>query len=241
MLNNFFTRIYNGASNLVSGMTSAVGKFKEFGSAVGKHINNITQSLTPETIGKAVFSGLTGTMVKISKATYLTTEKPNIIDGYNLDKQLSNVNTLVYYNDQNVIIGFRGTRTIDDLITDVSVVRGTDDNIRFQQAIEMYNRVKNKYPNKTIMTTGQSLGGSLALYLNSLYGIRAEVFNPGVGLGFLKSNPNRANAFIYVIKGDPISALTGLSNLGTLKVYEPLDPESNMRQRHSLSNFTTTS
>ena len=233
--------MYKGASNAISGISSAVGKIKQFGSAVGKHVGNITQALTPEASGYAVFSGLTATMVKISKATYLKTEKPKEIDGYKLDTQLSNVNTLIYYNDTNVIIGFRGTVNIDDIITDVSVVKGTDDNIRFQQAVEMYNKVKAKYPDKTIMATGQSLGGSLALYLNSLYGIRAEVFNAGVGLGFLKSNPNRANAFLYVIKGDPISALSGLSNLGNLKVYEPIDPNATMRERHSLKNFTTTS
>lgn len=241
MLNNFFNRIYKGASNLVGGMSSAVGKIRSFGSAVGKHVGNITQALTPEAVGNAVFSGLTGTMVKISKATYMKTDKPENIDGYEYDKELSNVNTLIYYNDTTVIIGFRGTVNIDDIITDVSVVKGTDDNIRFQQAVEMYNKVKSKYPNKIIMATGQSLGGSLALYLNSLYGIKVEVFNPGVGLGFLKSNPNRANAFIYVIKGDPISALTGLSNLGNLKVYNPINPDATMRERHSLKNFTTTS
>ena len=91
------------------------------------------------------------------------------------------------------------------------------------------------------MATGHSLGGSLALYINSLYNIKVEVFNPGVGLGFLKSNPNRSNATLYVIKGDPISALTGLSNLGTLKVFNPINPEAGLRERHSMNNFKSIS
>jgi hypothetical protein len=240
MLNNFFNRIYNGASNFVGGITSAVGKFKSFGSAVGKHVGNITQALTPEAQGNAVFSGLSSTMLKITKASY-ESSRPQDIDGYEYDPDLSNSNTAIYFNDQNVIIGFRGTVNVDDLITDVSVIKGTSDNIRFQQAVEIYNKVKNKYPNKRIYATGHSLGGSLALYLNSLYGIKVETFNAGMGLGFLKSNPNRSNALMYVIKGDPISSLAGLSNLGILKVFNPINPEAGLRERHSMKNFISSS
>jgi len=240
MLNNFFTRMYKGASNAISGISSAVGKIKQFGSAVGKHVGNITQALTPEAQGNANFSGLSSTMLKITKASY-ESKRPDYIDGYEYDNELSNSNTAIYYNDNNVIIGFRGTVNIDDLITDVQVVKGTSDNIRFKQAIEIYNKVKNKYPSKTIMATGHSLGGSLALYLNSLYNIKVETFNAGMGLGFLKSNPNASNAMMYVIKGDPISSLAGLSNLGTLKVFNPIDPNAGLRERHSIKNFNSIS
>jgi hypothetical protein len=240
MLNNFFNRMYKGASNFVGGITSAVGKIKSFGSAVGKHLGTITQALTPEANENANFSGLSSTMLKITKASYEST-RPQNIDGYEYDSELSNSNTAIYHNERNVIIGFRGTVNIDDLITDVSVIKGTADNIRFKQAVEIYNKVKNKYPEKTIMATGHSLGGSLALYLNSLYNIKVETFNPGVGLGFLKSNPNASNATLYVIKGDPISALTGLSSLGTLKVFNPINPEAGLRERHSIKNFNSIS
>jgi hypothetical protein len=178
-------------------------------------------------------------MLKITKASYQST-RPSEIDDYYYDNQLSNSNTAIYYNDRNVIIGFRGTVNIDDVITDIQVIKGTADNIRFQQAIEIYNKVKAKYPNSIIYATGHSLGGSLALYLNSLYNIKVETFNAGMGLGFLKSNPNRANALMFVIKGDPISALAGLSNLGTLKVFNPIDPNAGLKERHSLKNFTST-
>ena len=238
MLNNFFSRMYQGASNAVSGITSAVGKIRSFGSAVGKHIRHITQAMTPEAMGNAIFSGLTATMLKITKASY-ESARPTIIDGYNYDPQLSNSNTAIYYNNENVIIGFRGTVNIDDLITDVSVIKGTADNARFQQAIEIYKKVRGKYEKQNILATGHSLGGSLALYLNSLYGIKVETFNAGMGLGFLKSNPHRSNALMYVIKGDPISSLAGLSNLGILKVYNPIDPNAGLRERHSMKNFNT--
>lgn len=240
MLNNFFTRIYKGASNAVSGITSAVGKMRSFGSAVGKHIGNISQALTPEASGNANFTGLTSTMLKITKASY-ESKRPDNIDGYDYDTKFSNNNTAIYYNSENVIIGFRGTANIDDLKTDVSVLKGTTDNARFKQAVDTYNIIKDNYPKYKILATGQSLGGSLALYLNSLYNIKVDVFNAGVGLGFLKSNPNRSNANIYVIKGDPISALAGLSNLGNLKVYNPIDPNAGLIERHSLKNFTSSS
>jgi hypothetical protein len=234
MLNNFFSRMYNKISSSVS---NAVGKFHQFGSAVGKHLSTAVSVITPEATGNANLSGLSATMLKITKASYKTDRAENI-DGYIYDKDLSNNNTAVYHNDNNVIIGFRGTVNIDDLITDVSVIKGTADDIRFKQAVETYNKVKNKYPNLRIMATGHSLGGSLALYLNSLYNIPVETFNAGMGLGFLKSNPNSANVLMHVIKGDVISGLAGLSNLGTLKVYNPVNPNATTREKHSIKNFS---
>lgn len=244
MLNNFFSRMYRGASNVVSGISSAVGKMKQFGSAVGKNISKGLAVLSPESQGQAVFTGLTATMLKITKATYDGKEtRPQNIDGYLYDKDFSNVNTAIYHNENNVIIGFRGTENIDDLITDFSVLRGTEDDKRFKEAVETYNKVKNKYPNLRIMSTGHSLGGSLALYLNKLYNIPVETFNAGMGFGFLKSNLNSANVKMYAIKGDLLSGLSGLSrlvgsNLGTLKMYDPINPDATTRQKHSIKNFS---
>jgi len=242
MLNSFFSRIYRGASNVVSGISSAVGKMKQFGSAVGKNISKGLAVLSPESQGRAVFTGLTATMLKITKATY-ESSRPSTIDGYQYDPQLSNVNTAVYHNENNVIIGFRGTANIDDVITDFSVLRGTEDDKRFKEAVETYNKVKNKYPNLRIMSTGQSLGGSLALYLNKLYNIPVETFNAGMGFGFLKSNLNYANVKMYAIKGDLLSGLSGLSglvgsNLGNLKMYDPINPDAAPLKRHSIKNFS---
>lgn len=229
MLSDFFSKIYQGA-------THAVGKIKQFGSAVGKHIKTVAQALTPEATGNARFTGFSATLLKITRATY-EQDRPENIDGYTLDKELSNVNTAIYYNADNVIIGFRGTVNADDLVTDIQVIKGTSDNIRFKQAVEIYNKVKNKYPNLKIYATGHSLGGSLALYLNSLYGITVETFNPGMGLGFLKTNPNASNATLNIIKGDIISSLSGLSSLGKVNVYNPINPEGTARQAHSIKNF----
>lgn len=244
MLNNFFSRMYNGASKIASGIGSAVGKMKQFGSAIGKHISTGLSVLSPESQGQAVFTGLTATMLKITNATYDVSEKrPKNIDNYIYDKELSNVNTAIYHNKENVIIGFRGTVNIDDLITDFSVLRGKDDDIRFKEAVEIYNKVKNKYPTLRISATGHSLGGSLALYLNSLYNIPVETFNAGMGFGFLKSNLNSANVKMYAIKGDILSGLSGLSglvgsNLGNLKMYDPKNPDATPRKRHSIKNFS---
>jgi hypothetical protein len=229
MLSDFFSRIYQGA-------THAVGKIKQFGSAVGKHIKTFAQRLTPEASGNARFSGFSATLLKITRESYEEKRQKNI-DGYELDEDLSNSNTVVYHNSNNVIIGFRGTANIDDLITDIQVVKGTSDNIRFKQAVEIYNKVKNKYPDLKIYATGHSLGGSLALYLNSLYGIPVETFNPGMGLGFLKKNPHANNATLNIIKGDILSSLSGLSSLGKINVYNPINPEGSARDAHSIRNF----
>ena len=126
------------------------------------------------------------------------------------------------------------TLHVKDLITDIDIVKGTTNDPRYREAVDIYNKVKSKYPNLNIIATGHSLGGNLALYLNSLYGIQSESFNAGLGLGFIKSNPNRDKAILHIIKGDPISSLGALSNLGKVRVYNAVTDNP-----HSMQNYIT--
>ena len=228
-----FNFINNAFSKFIASTTNAVGKIKQFGSNVGKHVFNASKFLTPQAESNANLSGLSATLAKISNSAYQS-NRPDIIDNYNLDKQLSDSETAIYYNQSNVIIGFRGTANVKDLITDIDIVRGTTNDPRYKQAIDIYNKVKGKYPNENIIATGHSLGGNLALYLNSLYGIQSESFNAGLGLGFIKSNPNKDKAILNIIKGDPISSLGALSNIGNVRVYNAVTDNP-----HSMQNYIT--
>ena len=228
-----FNFINNAFSKFIASTTNAVGKIKQFGSNVGKHVFNASKFLTPPAESNANLSGLSSTLAKISVASYQT-NRPDVIDNYNLDKELSDPETAIYYNQSNVIIGFRGTANVKDLITDIDIVKGTTNDPRYKQAIDIYNKVKSKYPNLNIIATGHSLGGNLALYLNSLYGIQSESFNAGLGLGFIKSNPNKDRAILNIIKGDPISSLGALSNLGKVRVYNAITDNP-----HSMKNYIT--
>jgi hypothetical protein len=228
-----FNFINNAFSRFLATTTNAVGKIRQFGSNVGKHVINASKFLTPQAESNANLSGLSATLAKISNSAYQS-NRPDIIDNYNLDKQLSDSETAIYYNQTNVIIGFRGTANVKDIITDIDIVKGTTNDPRYRQAVDIYNKVKAKYPELNIIATGHSLGGNLALYLNSLYNIQSESFNAGLGLGFIKSNPNRDNAILHIIKGDPISSLGALSNLGKTRVYNAVTENP-----HSMQNYIT--
>jgi hypothetical protein len=228
-----FNFINNAFSRFLASTTNAVGKIKQFGSNVGKHVFNASKYLTPPAQSNANLSGLSATLAKISNSAY-ERNRPDLIDNYTLDKELSDPETAIYYNQSNVIIGFRGTANLKDVITDIDIIKGSTNDPRYKQAVDIYNKVKGKYPNENIIATGHSLGGNLALYLNSLYGIQSESFNAGLGLGFIKSNPNRDKAILHIIKGDPISSLGALSNLGKVRVYNAVTENP-----HSMQNYIT--
>jgi len=173
---------------------------------------------------------------KISKEAY-SSQPSSSIDGYDLDTTLSKYNVVVYTHAFDVIIGFRGTAALEDIPTDLSIASGVQNEKQFVDATNIYKQVKEKYPDAKIYACGHSKGGSQALNLNRLFGIPVFTFNAGVGLNFISANPHRGNAQMYVIRGDPISALTGLSKLGNLHVYNSVYPNATALQCHSMSNF----
>jgi hypothetical protein len=113
----------------------------------------------------------TGDAEKIGKKYKLT-----------LDKQLSNINQKVYYDkERNPTVVFKGTKSKDDVITDVLLGAGLENySTRFRDSKKLIEDVKKKYHNKPILTTGHSLGGSLAEYSG---GDKIITVNKGVGFG----------------------------------------------------------
>lgn len=222
ILNNSFFRISN-----------VVGKIKKFGSNIGKHVHTFSSFLTPKAENTPNLSGLSRTLAIISNVAY-DTNRPYTIDGYTYDDSLSTPLVAIYKNDKNIILGFRGTSKFEDLKTDIEIIKGSSNDPQFREAESIYQKVKNLYPNLNIIGTGHSKGGSLALYLNKLHNIMVEVFNAGIG--FIGSNPNANNATLNIIKGDPISALAGLKNIGKINVFKSIY-DDNPIKAHLMSNF----
>jgi len=223
----------NILSNAFNKISNVVGKIKKFGSSVGKRIHNFTSYLTPEASDIPNLTGLSRTLAIISNIAY-DTKRPFNIDGYQLDESLSTPLVAVYKNNSTIILGFRGTSKFEDLKTDYQILKGTSNDPQFREAEQIYQRVKSLHPNLNIIATGHSKGGSLALYLNRLHNIKAEVFNPGIGLS--ESNPNSNNATLHIIKGDPISSLAGIKNIGIVKTYKSIYSD-NALKAHLMSNF----
>ena len=227
----FIRRIGHKVKSFFNNTTGSISKF----------YRKATASITPEAKNTPHLTGEALTMAKISQSVY-NKKRPDIIDDYKLDDELSKYNVGVYQNPalQKVIIGFRGTASIEDLETDLDIVKGKTDERQYKDAVELYNKVKSKYPNYEILATGHSKGGSLALYLNTLYNIKIYGFNSGVGLGVIKTNPNRDNANLYIIKGDIISSFASLGKLGIIHVYNSIYPDPSPLQAHSMSNYLST-
>lgn len=119
------------------------------------------------------------------EASYSRTGKAEDIGkqyGLKLDKSLSNINQKVYYDkDRNPSVVFRGTKSRDDVMTDVLLGTGLENySTRFRDSKKLIEDVRKKYHNKPITTSGHSLGGSLGLYAG---GDKIVAVNRGVGVG----------------------------------------------------------
>tara|TARA_R110000796_G_scaffold84846_3_gene184535 strand:+ start:945 stop:1787 length:843 start_codon:yes stop_codon:yes gene_type:complete len=117
----------------------------------------------------------------------LTQDKlTSMMDTYSLDNELSNDVGVVLKNnnDNSAILAYRGTdpTNIYDLNADAQLATGLDRLLPFQtrlsRAEDMYNSVKNVYPN--IVLSGHSLGSYLADYISRENNEKAIIFNPGL-------------------------------------------------------------
>jgi len=136
------------------------------------------------------------------------------------------------------IMAFKGTAptNISDLISDLFIALGeTDSSTRFQQALDAYNNVKNKY--KNISITGHSLAGTISQYIGRKTGVDTYSFNGGWGLDKnLTSYLNKyKNIKIFKILSDPVSLYNGFENLKDMKVFNI----ENKRgfSAHTIDNF----
>lgn len=117
----------------------------------------------------------------------LTQDKlTSMMDTYSLDNELSNDVGVVLKNNNNnsAILAYRGTdpTNIYDLNADAQLATGLDRLLPFQtrlsRAEDLYNSVKNIYPEVSI--TGHSLGGYLADHISRENNEKAVIFNPGL-------------------------------------------------------------
>jgi hypothetical protein len=103
--------------------------------------------------------------------------KKDLPPGYRFDQGLSTRETKVFYNPstKKVVIAYRGTDLRDghtllkDLHSDLNIAVGQESqDPRFQQAVKEFERIYKYYHavGYSVDTTGHSLGGSLATYVN---------------------------------------------------------------------------
>jgi len=86
------------------------------------------------------------------------------INNFVLDEDLSTDKTKVYrdLDSDDIKIVNRGTFDKRDVLTDAKLILGIKDKKRFNEAREILEKVKNKYPDKSIDVIGHSLGAKVA-------------------------------------------------------------------------------
>ncbi len=137
-----------------------------------------------------------------------------MIDGFLYAPRLSTTTIAVYYKNQTgeYIIAIRGTWKIEDVYWDYKLAVGKLMKTgRFQEAQRVIANVKLINPRARVTLTGHSLGGNICILLalqNPEY--RCVVFNPSQGFPERIDASLGKNITIYVVKGDPIGALSRL-------------------------------
>jgi len=135
--------------------------------------------------------------------------KKKSMDGYVLDKQLSNHNNQIYYNkkDNKLLHNINGTNSISDVITDVYLAAGKlKDTSRYKESHEKLRQAKEKYKINDAIVTGHSLGATIAGYIS---GKNDNVItaNKGATIG----QKVRSNETHHRTNGDLVSLLNGNS------------------------------
>ena len=117
---------------------------------------------------------------KISEQTYKSKpiSKISKINNYSLIKYDSE--NVAYKKGRNIIIGIRGTYSLEDVFTDMEIIFGKDiTNLdRYKRSKQFLLEIKDLYPDCIIHLTAHSLGGIIANKLSKEYNLKSEVFNP---------------------------------------------------------------
>ena len=151
----------------------------------------------------------------VLKNSYSSKHKENM-NGYKLDKELSNHNQQVYYNPDHkkLVVSVAGTHNLRDWGTDIYLGLGKlKDTNRYKEAKSVYDKAKNKYNPMQSMAVGHSLGGTIANYIAS-----GNDKAYGLDSGYTIGQTSRNNSKQFRSSGDVVSALgANQRNMTTLK------------------------
>jgi len=139
---------------------------------------------------------------------------------YKIDKDLSNDNQQVFYNDKKkkLLFTVAGTHNLKDVGTDVWLAAGhLKDTNRYKEAGSTLEKAKAKYNPVNTTITGHSLGGAIAGYIGKK---EDKVFT--LDSGYTIGQKTRQNNQSYRTSGDAVSLLgAGGTHTTTLKNPNP--------------------
>ena len=151
----------------------------------------------------------------VLKNSYSNKHRENM-NGYKLDKELSNHNQQVYYNPDHkkLVVSVAGTHNLRDWGTDIFLGAGKlKDTNRYKEAKSVYDKAKSKYNPMQSTAVGHSLGSSISNYITS-----GNDKSVGLDGGYTIGQKARSNSTQFRSSGDVVSALgANQRNMTTLK------------------------
>ncbi len=131
----------------------------------------------------------------------------------------------VITNGDDIVIAFRGTQInkVNDVANDILMV-GSKMPSQAKNALELYDVVKAKYPNRKIYLTGHSLGGSLAQIVAGYNkDVCAATFNPYGTKQIIGAIPCETNIVNYCNPADLLTIFNADNNIGICYEVESND------------------
>lgn len=160
----------------------------------------------------------------------------NLPSGYEFYRH--SVNTGELRKGNKSWLTFRGTRTAEDVLTDIMLWEEAETNARFSDARELVYDLKSANPTRDYKVTGHSLGGSIADYIASEFDFNGVVFNPYVRV---TSNHTKQRVKAIATVDDPASLLYG----GDVELYSAtknarsLPLSKRLVEAHKFNQFAT--
>ncbi len=169
------------------------------------------------------------TLQKMIKNGYATNPTANDnIDGYMLDKSLSGTRAQVYYNPNtdHLVVNHRGTKGIQDIMTDIKLIFGNKSGKRFEHGKKITDEALRKYKTDNVTVSGHSLGSEIAREATKNSNKHDVILvNPAVTPSDM-FHKQKDNETIIRSSIDPISALHNLNPYRNESKTIDIAPES---------------
>lgn len=157
---------------------------------------------------------------------------------YVIDKDLSNDNEQVFYNNKKkkLLYTVAGTHNIRDVGTDIWLAAGhLKDTNRYKEAGDTLEKAKKKYNPLDTTVAGHSLGATIAGYIGNK---KDKIYS--LDAGYTIGQKTRPNNEAYRTSGDAVSLLgSGAKHMTTL--YNPRPTSGNILmdtlKAHDVSNI----